>query len=228
MFKSKNLLMAMVVVITLVLSLHLTNASAGNPFTKIKQKLNEILHLLNDEVIPRLDPIGVPKTGVTTSYGVIGDDGDLQMGRQWSHPRYTDNGNGTVTDNLNGLIWLKKADCPGIVPSWHDALAACNNLASGDCGLSDDSVPGDWRMPNIKELRSLIHYGFTGPAVPDTNGTGQWSEGDPFSGVGTWYWSSNTNVANVNYAWTVAMHDGSLDYRNKTVGLAVWSVRGGN
>ena len=54
----------------------------------------------------------VPKTGrqhrmqpammATTKKGVA-----------WPNPRFTDNGNGTVTDNLTGLIWLKNANCFG-------------------------------------------------------------------------------------------------------------------
>jgi hypothetical protein len=45
----------------------------------------------------------VPKTGQTISYGSR-DDGALQMGRTWPSPRFTVNGNGTVTDQLSGLI----------------------------------------------------------------------------------------------------------------------------
>lgn len=53
---------------------------------------------------------GVSKTGQTTSYGTR-DDGALQKGVAWPNPRFTDNANGTVTDNLTGLIWLKNANC---------------------------------------------------------------------------------------------------------------------
>ena len=52
----------------------------------------------------------VPKTGQTTSYDT-GDDGEYQKGFEWPVPRFTDNENGTVTDNLTGLIWLKNANC---------------------------------------------------------------------------------------------------------------------
>ena len=52
------------------------------------------------------------KTGQTVSYA-LGDDGDLQKGVMWPVPRFTDNGSGTVTDNLTGLIWLKDANCFG-------------------------------------------------------------------------------------------------------------------
>ncbi len=54
----------------------------------------------------------VPKTGQTTPYGA-GDDGALQKGVAWPTPRFTDSENGTVTDNLTGLIWLKNANAFG-------------------------------------------------------------------------------------------------------------------
>ncbi len=54
----------------------------------------------------------VPKTGMTTSYRT-GDDGDLERGVALVTPRFTDNGDGTVTDNQTGLIWLKNANCFG-------------------------------------------------------------------------------------------------------------------
>lgn len=51
----------------------------------------------------------VPRTGQITSYAA-GDDGDIQAGLSLPEPRFTDNGDGTVTDNLTGLIWLKNAE----------------------------------------------------------------------------------------------------------------------
>ena len=70
-------------------------------------------------------------------------------------------------------------------------LAAAIGLLDGatvggggaDCGLDDGSQPGDWRLPNMREMHSLISYEFTSPAIPDTSGLGQWSEGDPVVGL---------------------------------------------
>lgn len=59
----------------------------------------------------------VPKTGVGSIAGytpVAGEDILLQRGIAWPIPRFTDNHNGSVTDNLTGLIWLKDADCFGL------------------------------------------------------------------------------------------------------------------
>ncbi|HOP46380.1 MAG TPA: DUF1566 domain-containing protein [Desulfobacteraceae bacterium] len=73
-------------------------------------------------------------------------------------PRFTDNGNGTVTDNMTGLIWMKNARCTEFYfndttgknqRNWNNALTAANNLSAGYCGLTDGSSSGDWRLPNI-------------------------------------------------------------------------------
>jgi hypothetical protein len=169
---------------------------------------------------------GVPKTGATISYAE-GDDGDLQKGIAWPMPRFTDNGDGTVTDNLTKLIWLKDANCDEAMQlTWADALTFCNGLASGRCGLSDGSQAGDWRLPNVRELNSLHHYGFV-PILPNTAGTGHWTEGDPFTNVQLyWYWSSNS-YADVpdNYAWVVNMNQGPLTASNKGNAQPVWPVR---
>jgi hypothetical protein len=177
----------------------------------------------------------VPRTGQSAVFAPA-DDGDLQLGVTWPNPRFTDNGDGTVTDNLTGLIWLADANCFG-GQNWADAMAKANALFDGcpdcggtnsDCGLSDGSLPGEWRLPNVRELHSLISYGVHSPAMPNTVGTGQWSEGDPFSGVlSTFYWSSTTIASNFGGAWGLGMDDGDVDGVGKTGGGRVWPVRGG-
>ena len=64
--------------------------------------------------------------------------------------RYADCGNGTVTDSLTGLVWLKKSNC---LPSadFEAAKKAVAGLKNGDCMLTDASSPGDWRLPTQKE-----------------------------------------------------------------------------
>jgi hypothetical protein len=172
----------------------------------------------------RNPPAPVPKTGQTESRAT-GDDGDLQKGVAWPDPRFTDNGDGTVTDNLTGLIWLQNANCFG-VDSWSTALDDANALNSGECGLSDGSSEGDWRLPNVRELQSLLHYGVHDPAVPNTVGTGQWSEGDPFIGVQSdYYWSSTTFTT--TDAWRVYLGNGYVNGSYKPSDNCVWPVRGG-
>ncbi len=167
----------------------------------------------------------VPKSGAAISCAA-GDDGDLQKGVAWPNPRFTDNGDGTVTDNMTGLIWLKNANCFG-QRTWNEAISDCNNLASGACGLTDFSVAGDWRLPNMRELQSLVHYGYWDPTLPNTAGTGQWVEDDPFTSVQpTYYWTSTT-LARVNtIAGYVLFGNGSSDYSYKTLSYHVWPVRG--
>jgi len=154
------------------------------------------------------------QTGQTTSYAV-GDDGDLQRGVSWPAPRFEDNGDGTVTDNLTGLIWLKNANCAGTM-NWNNALTYCNNLASGLCGLTDGSVAGDWRLPNRKELMSLVDYGNYIPPLPN---------GHPFTDVqSSFYWSATTDAYLTGYAWYVGMECGGVYSNGKSYNYYVWPV----
>jgi hypothetical protein len=83
--------------------------------------------------------IQLQATGMYVPY-LPGDDGSLQTGVRLTYPRWIDNGNGTLTDTMTGLIWLKQADC--IRQTLSDAIAAVNKLASGQCGLTDGSAAG--------------------------------------------------------------------------------------
>jgi hypothetical protein len=171
----------------------------------------------------------VPKTGQTAIYAA-GDDGAWHKGVPSPTPRFTDNANGTVTDNLTRLIWMKNANAFG-TKNWADALSVANNLKSGDFGLTDGSKVGDWRLPNLRELQSLFDYAWSDPALPNTAGTGKWVEGDPFQGVLSsfyYYWSSTTAATDTNYAWAVNFRDVTVNGNVKTSNvLYVWCVRGG-
>jgi hypothetical protein len=190
-------------------------------------------------------PAPVFKTG-QTQFLYPGDDGDLLQGVAWPNPRYADNEDGTVTDNLTGLVWLKNADCTDTVAgipksggplSWGKAIQWVRDLASGNCGLNDGSIAGDWRLPNREELESLIDFGYYDPPLSDTVGIGRWSEGNPFSNVQTaFYWSSNTDfkapygqngVTHFRGAWVVNMWNASVGSSDKTNVAFVWPVRGG-
>jgi hypothetical protein len=131
--------------------------------------------------------------------------------------RFTDNGNGTVTDNLTGLVWLKNANCFGS-KTWTQGLSDANNLADGGCGLTDGSTAGQWRMPNIFELQSVTDLNYYTPAL---------TSGHPFSGVQTnKYWSSTTSAEGPSRAWYVDMDKGFVyDGDNKSTSFYVWPVR---
>ena len=86
-----------------------------------------------------------------------GQDGDYRRGVS-VEPRFTDNLDGTVTDNLTGLTWFRHANCFGF-QSILGAFDAVDQVANGNCGLNDGSVAGDWRVPNARELMSLMDFG---------------------------------------------------------------------
>lgn len=162
-------------------------------------------------------PAPVPRTGQTTSYAT-GDDGDLKRGVPWPVPRFTDNFDGTVTDNLTGLIWLKDAACLGTRP-WGDAVTASNTLNHNECDLSDGSAEGDLRLPNVRELQSLVDYGQYNPGLPS---------GHPFEGVQShFYWSGTTHAHVTFVAWYVDLGNGHVLNDGKIAAHYVWPVRGG-
>jgi hypothetical protein len=173
------------------------------------------------------DGAPVAKTGQTECWDASGElincastgqDGEYQKGVPWPAPRFTDNGDGTVTDNLTGLIWLKNANCFGF-RIWSQALADSNTLDSGGCDLSDGSLAGDWRLPSIKELQSLIDFSQFNPALPS---------GHPFIGVQLYYyWSSTTSAIYKPGAWSVDLRFGTVSDYSKGGPSYVWPVRGG-
>ncbi len=157
----------------------------------------------------------LPATGQTSSYGT-NDDGALQKGVAWPSPRFTDNTNGTVTDNLTGLIWLKNSNC--FEGRWASALKDIGNLKNGQCGLADGSTAGQWRLPNLNELKSLVNAG--------QSSTAEWLNTQGFSRVqSSYYWSSTTYAPNTGEAWYVSMSDGHQYEGNKTLNYNVWPVR---
>ena len=166
----------------------------------------------------------VPKTGQTTPYDQNipqKDDGALKKGVAWPSPRFTDNNNGTVTDKLTELIWMKNANAFDVKKTWAEALSAAATLANGFGGLTDGSKAGDWRLPNVRELLSLIDYDRSNPALPEQN---------HFTGVQPWfYWSSTTYLSDTTMAWDVYIGgDGDTDRCPKvTADDYVWCVRGG-
>jgi hypothetical protein len=162
-------------------------------------------------------PAPVLKTGQKISYQA-GDDGYHQKGVDWPDPRFTDNGDGTVTDHLTGLMWSKDANANGTM-TWNDAIDYANNLSlgSGGCG----TYYTDWRVPNKLELESLLDLGEYSPTLPD---------GHPFSNVqsesnDSSYWSSTTRASWSDHAWFVSMNSWLVSFRDKPADTYVWPVR---
>jgi len=163
------------------------------------------------------------RTGQTVSYGT-GDDGALQKGVAWPNPRFTPNGDGTVTDNLTGLMWMQDADagndCHG--PDAGGEIWATALASAATCNENKFAGYTDWRLPNLNELHSLIDWGQLNPALP---------VGHPFTHVTLdAYWSS-TSVRTAGAspsAWRMYGSSGYKDAAAKATQFCfVWPVRGG-
>ena len=192
------------------------------------------------DIIGTRPPSPVAKTGQTLCYespGTLvsctdtGQDGELKKGVAWPVPRFIDNGNGTVTDELTGLIWLKDANCFNAAVQRNAALNYAKTFYDGygfpvallDCGLSDGSSAGDWRLPNRFELESLLDLSRMDPAL---------SDGHPFVNVQSgYYWTSsyNSSYVSLGVGWAVHFSAGSVQPRSWALEPCyVWLVRSGN
>lgn len=156
-----------------------------------------------------IDPffIRVPHSGQEISHAE-GDDGHRQSGvRPRSEGRFIDHGDGKALDTHTGIFWSKGL-CGLPETTWEGALERVAGIGDGVCGHTDGSVPGMWRLPTVKEMKSLLHYGESTHALtPD----------HPFnieeSGV---YWTSTTDASNPNNAYTVNMNTGEVHSVPKT------------
>jgi Protein of unknown function (DUF1566) len=121
---------------------------------------------------------------------------------------------GTVYDRRTGLGWAT-VEPPSLGPlSWTDALDIVDSMNAGVAyGYHD------WRLPNIRELESLIDIRRHTPAL---------SEGHPFGLVPEGCWSSTTSVYEPRFAWVVYMQDGAVGVGyKKHPEFHAWAVRGG-
>ena len=136
-------------------------------------------------LVPLCSERGLPDTGQTACYsesgaggalscGIIfpqacpgfGQDATVKTGCPNDANRFTDHGDGTVTDNCTGLMWQKESadfNDDGNVDdldrvTWCEALAFCASLTFAG--------HTDWRLPNVRELQSIVDYGEGGPINP--------------------------------------------------------------
>jgi len=188
----------------------------------------------------------LPASAQTTAYGT-GSDGAVQAGAALS---YTDNGDGTITDNNTGLVWEKKDNSGGI----HDVgdtytwgmtsepytmngtmitvfLASLNRppCFAGRC---------DWRIPNVRELQSIVDYEipYPGPVVNAAfhNAAGCTGCTDVRLAscsctASNFYWSSTTDRGFPDGAWGVGFGGAHVCVGGglKSIYTAVRAVRGG-
>ena len=175
-----------------------------------------------------LGALSLAKTGQVDCYATLGDiincqgtgqDGELQTGVAWPSPRFSDNGDQTVTDNLTGLIWTKEANTATGKKTWQEALTYIKALNS-----SYYLGHNDWRLSNRNEFESLVNKGQASPAT--------WLNTVGFTNAqSSWYWTSTTIANDTSYAWGVSMVESWVgDYGrfiDKTVNYYVWPVRSG-
>jgi hypothetical protein len=207
-------------------SLNPTNAPGSTMHTleEIYQKLAAVHADMTTSVFRSTVIVStIPKTGATNSF-FPGDDGFYQGGFAGPIPRFitgTDNNSNCVTDRLTGLMWLKN---PIVTPrNWTNAINYCEALdgTEGRGGFSD------WRLPNFRELLSLIDARYINPALPNTFGAAQLTDDDPFVGIQSdAYWSSTTFAGGVDNARIVNIGSGLMNCDYKTLGRYVWPVRG--
>ena len=154
----------------------------------------------------------LPDTGQEESYtATFGEDNDYQPAA--SQPSYTDNGDGTITDNRTGLMWVKDGNSAGCnngsVLTWEGVLTFCEGLSYA--GYSD------WRLPNVRELESIVDAGEQSPAINTTY--------FPNTKSG-WYWTSTIYVSNTSCAWLVDFSVGFVYGGYKALNYYVRPVRG--
>jgi hypothetical protein len=120
---------------------------------------------------------------------------------------FTDNGNGTITDNVTNLVWQKIHSTDSL--SWEQSLTYADTTTIG--GYTD------WRLPNIKELQSINDENLINPSVNNTF----------FSNVGVnKFWSSTSLPNQTTKAWYLSTQFGITTYDAKTVKHYIYCVRG--
>jgi hypothetical protein len=190
-------------------------------------------------------------TGATGATGPVGPQGPADpagSGTRAAGPcydntnRYVNCGNGTVTDNVTGLIWLQDGGCLPAA-NWAAANEAAAQLEDGDCAgaLRDGSSPGDWRLPTRDEWAATIGravalgcVGGLAPSLTNDEGTNCM-----FSATGhtsflnarfQLYWSSTVNDAFPTQAFAAFTNQagaiGSVE-RGGLSSAPVWPVRDG-
>ena len=163
---------------------------------------------------------GYPATGQTSCHDSSGQpvacpgsgqDAETRSGLAWPEPRFILQEE-CVLDALTGLVWSRDA-LPGEYPmTWDEALDYIRQLNRDRwLGFSD------WRLPNRRELRSLMSYETRLPALP---------EGHPFINLFSgWYWSSTSAAMVPSHAWYVHMEGARMFYGGKDQSYMVWPVR---
>ena len=122
--------------------------------------------------------------------------------------------NGVVLDSRTGLQWQDDyGDNGGLIKeaSWGDSVEYCKDLILND--------KNDWRLPNIKELRSIVDYTRAKPAINIS-----YFFNTAYGISDDWYWSSTTVPESKTYAFNVKFRIGETDRTGK-YSLYTYNVR---
>jgi len=161
--------------------------------------------------------------------------------------RFTDNGDGTVTDNLSGLLWERKTNLDGAanLADPHDAdnpytwstgdpfkedgtaFTSFIGTVNGGGGLGGAN---DWRLPTLAELQTIVlDFACTGTGGGSTCTCGSSPCIDGTFGPTQlrYYWSATSWASSPGSAWGVSFSDGGVDVADKTGSAYVRAVRGG-
>jgi hypothetical protein len=144
--------------------------------------------------------------------GATGQDAAISSGIAWPAVRFLVAGE-TVLDQLTGLTWTRDANPAGWPITWREALDRIRAMnKTGPPG------PDDWRLPNRRELHSLMSYQSKKPSLP---------RGHPFRNYFLgWYWTSTSAAINRAYAWYVHLDGARMFYGRKDEYHLYWPVRG--
>ena len=117
-----------------------------------------------------------------------------------------------VRDLRTGLAWRRPAGDAGRPVTWREALDTVDRMNREAPGGR-----GDWRLPNIRELESLVDTGVHTPALPPDH---------PFGEIPDGTWSSTTSVYEPRYAWVLYTRDGAVGVGFKAKAeFHAWAVR---
>jgi hypothetical protein len=181
----------------------------------------------------------VPATGQTTcwdSSGTVipcagtGQGGDTRTGAPLA---YMDNGDGTITDASTGLMWEKQSIGDGSVHDVYNGYSWSGASSVHVATLNGMSFAGhsDWRVPNARELVSILNYEHVCPAVSPAFDTACTSPCTVLTCSCTWYdyWSSTTVAGSADSGWEMHFCTGEVfeEYKSDN-GVAVRAIRGGS
>ncbi len=162
----------------------------------------------------------VPATGQVRCYDAsgreipchgTGQDGESRCGLTWGQPRFELLGE-MVADRLTGLVWTRRVNFAEFPLTWSEALAFVQ-----DMNRKRWQGFADWRLPNRRELRSVLSLQDARPALP---------AGHPFIEVFFgWYWTSTTAAISPAHAWYLQIEGARMFYGGKDQSFLVWPVR---